>query len=456
MTDNLTFGKIYKGSDAQISFELFPRCVEGDAVTVWLYTTDAEYSIRKSYEDGSLVVDGNIGTCVLQRVELDAFDDGLLKFHIAYMDGDMGIEADKETRWYIKTPIPYTPINFVTDENVETIVRAECAEVIPEMMDGYATEEWVNEQGFLTEHQDISGKVDRTEIADMATKTWVEGKGYLTQHQDISGKVDRTEITDMATKTWVEGKGYLTQHQQLKTINNQSIIGSGNIEIQGGSGSTYTAGANIDISQNNVISVTGITSYTGITSSDVTSALGYTPLSEHQSLDGYATENWVENKGYLTQHQDISGKQDVLVSGTNIKTINNQSILGSGNIEIQGGSGTTYTAGTNIDITNNVISVTGITVPTKVSELENDEGYLTEHQDISGKQDVLVSGTNIKNINGMPIMGSGNIAIGVGWDGLTGGDSIVINNDHTINLTTTPDGKIAQIERRILDNEGET
>lgn len=30
---------------------------------------------------------------------------------------------------------------------------------------------------------------------------------------------------------------------------------------------------------------------------------------------------------------DISGKQDVLVSGTNIKTINNQSILGSGNID---------------------------------------------------------------------------------------------------------------------------
>lgn len=32
-------------------------------------------------------------------------------------------------------------------------------------------------------------------------------------------------------------------------------------------------------------------------------------------------------------------KQDILVSGTNIKTINNQSVLGSGNIEISGGSG---------------------------------------------------------------------------------------------------------------------
>lgn len=33
----------------------------------------------------------------------------------------------------------------------------------------------------------------------------------------------------------------------------------------------------------------------------------------------------------------VSGKQDALVSGTNIKTINNNSLLGSGNITIEGG-----------------------------------------------------------------------------------------------------------------------
>lgn len=41
----------------------------------------------------------------------------------------------------------------------------------------------------------------------------------------------------------------------------------------------------------------------------------------------------------LTQHQDLSSKQDKLVSGTNIKTINGKSLLGSGNITIEGGSG---------------------------------------------------------------------------------------------------------------------
>lgn len=40
----------------------------------------------------------------------------------------------------------------------------------------------------------------------------------------------------------------------------------------------------------------------------------------------------------ITAHQDISGKQDKLVSGTNIKTINGESVLGSGDITISGGA----------------------------------------------------------------------------------------------------------------------
>ena len=44
-------------------------------------------------------------------------------------------------------------------------------------------------------------------------------------------------------------------------------------------------------------------------------------------------------------------KQDTLISGTNIKTINNESILGSGNINIQGGGGKAIEAGRGISIT---------------------------------------------------------------------------------------------------------
>jgi hypothetical protein len=49
--------------------------------------------------------------------------------------------------------------------------------------------------------------------------------------------------------------------------------------------------------------------------------------------------NWTANKTVATT-DDVASKQDTLVSGTNIKTINNQSILGSGNINISGGSAT--------------------------------------------------------------------------------------------------------------------
>ena len=47
----------------------------------------------------------------------------------------------------------------------------------------------------------------------------------------------------------------------------------------------------------------------------------------------------------ITTHQDLSGYQPKLVSGTNIKTINGESILGSGNIVIEGGSGGTSSGG---------------------------------------------------------------------------------------------------------------
>lgn len=57
---------------------------------------------------------------------------------------------------------------------------------------------------------------------------------------------------------------------------------------------------------------------------------------------------------YYTKQQTntlLDGKQPTLVSGTNIKTINNESLLGEGNLDIQGGGGKAVNAGTNISIT---------------------------------------------------------------------------------------------------------
>ena len=51
----------------------------------------------------------------------------------------------------------------------------------------------------------------------------------------------------------------------------------------------------------------------------------------HTHDDRYYTETEIDTALLI--------KQDLLVSGTNIKTINNESLLGSGNITIQGGGG---------------------------------------------------------------------------------------------------------------------
>lgn len=66
-------------------------------------------------------------------------------------------------------------------------------------------------------------------------------------------------------------------------------------------------------------------------------------------LTNYYTKTEVDNA--ITAA--TSTKQDTLVSSQNIKTINNESLLGSGNIDIQGGGGggKAVSAGTNISVT---------------------------------------------------------------------------------------------------------
>lgn len=56
------------------------------------------------------------------------------------------------------------------------------------------------------------------------------------------------------------------------------------------------------------------------------------------ALSDYALRSELPDIENLATKTELRGKQDTLVSGTNIKTINGNPILGEGNIEIQGGS----------------------------------------------------------------------------------------------------------------------
>ena len=78
----------------------------------------------------------------------------------------------------------------------------------------------------------------------------------------------------------------------------------------------------------------------------------------------------------------VSDKQDILESGVNIKTINGSAITGSGNLVIQtggGGGGTEYTGGTNIDITNYIISVSGTVKSAESANTAADSVKLAGH-----------------------------------------------------------------------------
>ena len=87
-----------------------------------------------------------------------------------------------------------------------------------------------------------------------------------------------------------------------------------------------------------------------------------------------------------TARSGLSSKQDTLVSGTNIKTINNESLLGSGNIAVGGDANviesisvnnvqqTVTNKNVNIDLTDYALTDD---IPTAVSELANDSEFQT-------------------------------------------------------------------------------
>lgn len=136
-------------------------------------------------------------------------------------------------------------------------------------------------------------------------------------------------------------------------------------------------------------------------------------------LSGYATTAAMETA--------LAGKQATLVSGTNIKTINGQSLLGSGNMVISGG-GTPVVDGTTIKIHNDAlmgtavtaggsqdksVTVTGINGTAVEVDLNNDPTLNVVSPMLFNEtvelQKKLVSGTNIKTLENVDLLGSGTI-----------------------------------------------
>lgn len=222
--------------------------------------------------------------------------------------------------------------------------------------------EWDN---VLSKPEDIVNITERL-ASKLDTATYNSEKSSFATKDELNSKADASAITDMATQTWVQNQGYLTEVPSNYVTNTELTEGLAGKQDKG----------------------------------------NYALKSDLNTL---ATKEELATKADASA---LSSKQDTLVSGTNIKTINGGSILGSGNLVIQSGTSNwddiqgkpqfaeVATSGDYNDLTNKP------TIP--------DVSDLATKQEIAGKQDTLVSGTNIKTINGNSVLGAGDITIQAG------------------------------------------
>ena len=245
----------------------------------------------------------------------------------------------------------------------------------------------------------------------------MEGKGLATTTYygvtKLSSSTSSTSTSLAATPSAVKSAYDLANSKQdalvsgtnIKTINGESILGEGNITISSGgtvastdvrvNGTSITSNgvANLitesaynsstnkiatknDIPTNNNQLTNGAGYITGISKSDVTTALGYTPY------------NSTNPNGYTSNTGTITG---VSANGTSVAT--------SGVADIPPATTTRY----------GVTLLSSSTSSTSTSLAATPSAVKSAYDLANGKQDKLVSGTNIKTINGESLLGSGNI-----------------------------------------------
>ena len=167
---------------------------------------------------------------------------------------------------------------------------------------------WGNIKGDIKNQIDLQNeftiKVNRAELARVATSG---------SFNDLLDK----PVIPTKTSELTNDSGFLTEHQ-LKTINGESIVGEGNIEIGGGSSTQVQS----DWAETNTESVSYIKNKP--TLSIVATSGSFNDLLDKPTIPTKTSE--LDNdSGFLTEQT--------------LKTINGESLVGTGNIEISGFSG---------------------------------------------------------------------------------------------------------------------
>lgn len=280
-------------------------------------------------------------------------------------------------------------LNGVEDtESLEGIIASieqQIANIEIPSLDGYATESWVENQKYLTEHQNISHLATKTEvdnaIADIeffsiknnpiadtedGNLIFVDETGNIGLKLDkdnnltvadvvagehvLSNKADKSDLEGLATESYV-----ITKVAEAKLEGSDITIPVQDVKVNG---QTVVKDMVAEIDLTPYAKSEDIPSLDGyVQSSELPNFDEFAKSSDIPSIEGLATEQWVTDKGYLTEHQDISHLASTEYVDEQIA---------------------------NVDVTEQLKDYAlKSELPVNVSELNNDKGYLTQHQDIS-------------------------------------------------------------------------
>ena len=273
--------------------------------------------------------------------------------------GKTAIQEETDPIWTAEKVNYYTK----TEVNTSLELKANKSEIptVPTNVSAFT-----NDAGYLTEHQSLDNYYTKTESDGKYATQVVVNEEIAARISDIrevkatlESKADKSEIPSLngyATEQWVGEQGYLTEHQTLKTINGETIVGNGNIEISSGE------------ETDPVWTAEKVNYYT---KSEVNSSLETKANKSEIPTVPTKVSSFTNDAGYLTQHQSLDNYYTKSQVNSSLETKANKT-------EIP-------------------------TVPTNVSAFTNDAGYLTEHQPL-------------KTINGETIVGSGDIVISGGGE----------------------------------------
>ena len=199
-----------------------------------------------------------------------------------------------------------------------------------------------------------------------------------------------------------------------KNFAEAKTIQSANVVIAGYINKNITDLAKLE-NETNILKadVTNLNNETNVLKADVTNLNNEIKLKADKTEIPTKTSELTNDSNYITPSYHDATKQDILVSGTNIKTINNQDILGSGNIVVESSAvwgNITGELHNQQDLHNELQAKANFTdLPTKTSELTNDSGYITNEYHDATKQDVI---NNLDIINNNLKFSSNEIVVG--------------------------------------------